>query len=219
MSISKYQKFEAVTINRKLIKNATYNPRTIGEKELKALRKSLKTHGLVETLVWNKNTGNLVGGHQRLSQLDVLEGTDDYQLTVAQIDVPIKQEKEINIALNNQDIQGTYDVVALKGLFKDIDVENTFFTDYTLSFFGIEQDLEEVEEAKPKSVQETEEQIERIKEAKAASKEKSASTAENYIIVTFTTTAAKELFMEKLGFPPDDRYVKGELLFDKVKDE
>jgi len=60
--ISKYQKFEAVTIHRSEIKNADYNPRKIADHAQKGLRKSLKQNGLVETLVWNKRTGNLVGG-------------------------------------------------------------------------------------------------------------------------------------------------------------
>lgn len=37
--ISKYQKFEAKTINRSEIKNADYNPRRIGEAEAKLLKK------------------------------------------------------------------------------------------------------------------------------------------------------------------------------------
>lgn len=107
--ISKYQKFEAKTINRSEIKNADYNPRRIGEAEAKLLKKSLKTHGLVDTLIFNKQTGNLVGGHQRLAQLDSLENGTDYALTVSVIDVPLKKEKEINLMLNNPNAQGEYD--------------------------------------------------------------------------------------------------------------
>lgn len=38
-------------------------------------------------LVWNRRTGILVSGHQRLKALDALEGTEDYELTVSVIDV------------------------------------------------------------------------------------------------------------------------------------
>src|SRR5690606_22852641 len=74
MSLSKYQKFVAVTIGRQEIKNAPYNPRVITDEEKKNLRRLIKKHGIVETLVWNIRTGNLVGGHQRLNILDALEG-------------------------------------------------------------------------------------------------------------------------------------------------
>lgn len=212
--LSKFQKFDAITINRDEIKNAPYNPRKIGDKEQKALRKSLKTFGLVETLVWNKRTGNLVGGHQRLSQIDVLEKSDKYQLTVAQVDIDEKTEKELNIALNNASMQGEYDLEALKDMFNDIDINNTGFTDYDLSIIGVETDIDMIEETK--EVVDTEENIKKIKEAKAASKEKSASTQENYIVVTFNSFASKEIFMEKIGHEPDDRYVKGEVLERKL---
>lgn len=213
--ISKFQKFDAVTINREQIKNAPYNPRKIGDKEQKALRKSLKTFGLVETLVWNERTGNLVGGHQRLSQLDVLEKSNQYQLTVAKIDVDLKTEKELNIALNNSSMQGEYDIETLKNLFQEIDIENTGFSDYDLSVLGVETDLDLMEEKK--EVVDIEENIQKIKDAKAAAKEKSASSQENYIVVTFASFASKEIFMQKIGHEPDDRYVKGEVLENKLK--
>ncbi|MCA6489115.1 MAG: ParB N-terminal domain-containing protein [Chitinophagaceae bacterium] len=214
MAISKFQKFEAVTIKRSSIKNAPYNPRKIGDKEQKALRKSLKTHGLVETLVWNKTTGNLVGGHQRLSQLDVLEGKPDYELTVAMVKVNEKQEKELNIALNNPSMQGEYDFDMLKDLLPGLDIENTGFTEYDLSVIGVDEDLEKREE--DNYVAGTKHSIEDIKAAKAASKEKNISGGENYIVVTFSTIEAKESFLEKLGHEPDDRYMKGEILEQKL---
>jgi len=214
MNLSKYQKFEAVTIDRGKIKNAKYNPRTIGEDEKKALKKSLKTFGLVDTLIWNVRTGNLVGGHQRINQLDELEKSQDYLITVSQIDVDEKTEKELNIALNNSNLQGQFDVDMLKELFSEINVENTGFTEYDMSFFGIDEDLAKTKEIK--EITNTEENIKAIKEAKARAKEKTESTAENYVVLTFTTTASKGIFMEKIGFPADDRYIKGEVLEKKL---
>lgn len=216
MAISKFQKFEAVTIKRSEIKNAPYNPRKIGDKEQKALRKSLKTHGLVETLVWNKKTGNLVGGHQRLSQLDVLEGKADYELTVAMVNVTDKQEKELNIALNNPSMQGEYDFDILKGLLGEIDVENTGFTDYDLSVMGVDEDLDEYAKEEDNSIKGTKHSIEDIKAAKQASREKNVSQGENYIVMTFSSIEAKESFLERLGHEVDDRYIKGEILAKKL---
>jgi len=50
------------------INPASYNPRKDlkpDDKEYKQLVKSMNEFGDVEPLVWNKRTGNLVGGNQR----------------------------------------------------------------------------------------------------------------------------------------------------------
>jgi hypothetical protein len=215
--ISKFQKFEAKTIDRSQIKNATYNPRKIGEDQQKALRKSLRVHGLVETLVWNKRTGNLVGGHQRLSQLDTLEKSQNYKLTVSVIDVTIKQEKEINIILNNASVQGEWDVNTLTNLFNDIDIENTGFTDYDLSIFGVDNDIDSIEDSK--EVKNVKDSIEKIKEQKQKDRDKNVSKGENYIIITFGSIEAKESFLDTLGHEVDDRYIKGEILAKKINEK
>ncbi len=51
------------TIHRSQIKEAPYNPRGMNDEERRLLSNSLKQFGLVEYLVWNKRSGNLVGGH------------------------------------------------------------------------------------------------------------------------------------------------------------
>jgi len=215
--LSKFQKFEALTINRQEIQNAPYNPRKIGDNEQKKLRKSLKIHGLVETLVFNKRTGNLVGGHQRLSQLDVLEGTKDYELTVAVVDIDEKQEIELNISLNNPNLQGEYDFDILKSLFQEgkIDHEAAGYDEVDLSLFGIETDLEEIEEEAIEK-NDIKDKIEHVKALKAESKENNISKGENYAVVTFGSIEEKESFMEYIGQEPDDRYIKGEYLAKKM---
>lgn len=130
-ALSKFQTFTVVEVHRRDIKKALYNPRTLDDYSRQKLRSSLETHGLVEPLVWNRRTGNLVGGHQRISQLDDLEGTDDYRLSVSVIDVPLKQEMELNVALNNQLAQGRFDADALIAMLKsDVapDIEAMGFT-------------------------------------------------------------------------------------------
>jgi len=214
--ISKYQKFEAKTINRSDIKNADYNPRRIGEAEAKLLKKSLKTHGLVDTLIFNKQTGNLVGGHQRLAQLDSLENGTDYALTVSVIDVPLKKEKEINLMLNNPNAQGEYNFEMVKDLIIDLDLDATGFTEYDLTLMGVESDLEEITKEE-KSREQIEADIAKVKEAKQKSKDKNVSQGENYIVVTFSSIEAKESFLETLGHEGDDRYLKGEILLQKIK--
>lgn len=118
--LAKAQGFKAVTIDRRRIANAEYNPRTISPAQRRKLRKSLERFKLVETLVWNVRSGNLVGGHQRLSQIDDMEGTDAYSLTVSQVDVDDVTERALNIALNNPENQGQYDIAMLADVIGDV---------------------------------------------------------------------------------------------------
>jgi ParB-like chromosome segregation protein Spo0J len=114
--MSRFEGYTMATINRSQIQNASYNPRKISKKNKENLRKGLEAHKLVVPLTWNICTGNLVSGHQRIKQLDEMEQSKDYELTVAQIDVNEKQEKEINILLNNQSAMGEFDIDLLGGL-------------------------------------------------------------------------------------------------------
>ena len=108
MAKSKYQNYDTETISRKQIKNAPYNPRIMDKEAAKRLKKAIQTHGLVSALTWNKRTGNLVGGHQRLQQLDALEKSDDYELTVCVVDVDEREEAALNVELNNPSMQFTF---------------------------------------------------------------------------------------------------------------
>lgn len=106
---------------RKILNPAPYNPRVIDAPSRKRLKDSIKRDGLVETLVWNRRTGNLVSGHQRLSVLDELEGHQDYDLEVAVIDVDDVRERELNVRLNNPQVAGSYDLEALQSLVEGIE--------------------------------------------------------------------------------------------------
>lgn len=107
---SKFQAFETETISRAEIKNAPYNPRIMDKGAKKRLKEGIRKHGLVSAITWNKRTGNLVGGHQRLEQLDALEKTSDYELTVCVIDVDEREEAQLNVQLNNPSMQGDWDL-------------------------------------------------------------------------------------------------------------
>ena len=113
------ENFVVETIHRNSLKGAPYNPRYIGDAEKRKLRAGLKKHGMVTPVTWNKRTGNIVGGHQRINQLDALAGTENYTLNAAVIDVSEEQEKELNILLNNTETQGVFDLEKLGALLKD----------------------------------------------------------------------------------------------------
>lgn len=87
------------------LKSAPYNPRQISEAALKGLRHSLKRYGLVQPIVWNQRTGNIVGGHQRVLAMQQ-EGVSEANVVV--IDIPEIEEKALNVTLNNKLIEGEF---------------------------------------------------------------------------------------------------------------
>lgn len=115
----KLQQFEYGTITRDKIKLADYNPRIIDDDNLKKLTKGIREHGLVTPLVWNKRTGVLVSGHQRLAAADKIYRKKDYEVPVAIIDVDEKEEKQLNVQMNNPSMQGSWDLSALADLRND----------------------------------------------------------------------------------------------------
>jgi hypothetical protein len=113
------ENFEMLKVHRRDLIGAAYNPRILGDNEKRKLKAGIARHGMVSPITWNARTGHIVGGHQRLAQLDDLAGTADYEMTVAKIDVEEPREKEINILLNNASAMGEWDLEALGNLVKD----------------------------------------------------------------------------------------------------
>lgn len=106
------------TISIKKINPAPYNPRKDlrpGDEEYEKLKRSMQEFGYVEPLVWNKRTGNLVGGHQRLKIL-ISEGATEVQVSV--VDMDLEKEKALNIALNK--ISGDWDDEKLAALLQEL---------------------------------------------------------------------------------------------------
>ena len=86
---------------------AEYNPRKdlqSGDAEYEKLKRSLEQFGYVEPVIWNKTTGRVVGGHQRLKVLMDLGYTD---VDCVVVELTEENEKALNIALNK--ISGEWD--------------------------------------------------------------------------------------------------------------
>ncbi len=101
------------------LKPSAYNPRKDlkpGDKEYDDLKKSITEFGYVEPIIWNEQTLNVVGGHQRLKILMDL-GYTEAECVV--IDLPPEKEKTLNIALNK--IQGAWDETKLAELIEELD--------------------------------------------------------------------------------------------------
>lgn len=122
------EKYVIERIHRSQVKGAPYNPRTITDDARRKLRDNLERVGLLSPIVWNRRSGFVVSGHQRLSAMDALMGTDDYHLNVAAVDLDEKTEKEQNIFFNNPDAMGDWDFDKLGDMFKEgLDVAATGF--------------------------------------------------------------------------------------------
>lgn len=177
-SSSKFQQIgKVVKIKRSQVVDDEINPRFITEANAKRLKDSIKKNGLVGHLVWNKHTGHIVGGHQRLAAIDSLIRKDDYELDVLMVDLPIKDEVRMNVVLNNQDNQGYFDFGQLQCLSQeyDLDVSDDFgFSEEVVNIefpdvqVAIEQNSGEVQAPREAS----EEDIIKMKEMKKEGREK-----------------------------------------------
>jgi len=107
---------------------APYNPRTPlkpGDAGWRKLAASVRSFGLVQPLVYNRRSGRLVGGHQRLEVLkhDAAErgGPDSAPCVV--VDLPDAEEKALCVALNNADVGGSWDGAKLVDLLGELSAE------------------------------------------------------------------------------------------------
>ena len=75
---------------------AAYNPRRDlkpGDKDYEKLKRSIEEFGFVEPVVWNRRTGFVVGGHQRLK---VLLDMGETEIDCVVVDLEPEKEKALN---------------------------------------------------------------------------------------------------------------------------
>ena len=113
------------------------NPRKISEHDLETLKHSMKEFGDLGGIVFNLTTGHVVGGHQRLKNLDpkwkitrrsernktgtVSRGyilTPDGKFTYREVQWPLLKEKAANLAANK--IQGDWDYEKLAPILEEL---------------------------------------------------------------------------------------------------
>ncbi len=250
MEPSKYFNSEIVEINRSQIKFADYNPRTITDEGKKALKRSVKRYGVIgNNILVNKRTGyTIVSGHQKVAILDgqnkynPATKENDYILRIELIDVDEKEEKTINILLNNQSVGGEWDYDRLREIVPNIDYKDAGLTEADLNIIGVDfmfqteeesdittqledmmtpvTELKEAERAERQAQLQMERQakIDHMKEVKQQVKEDAQQKAENmdaYVMLSFDTFAAKAAFCERFGYGRYDKFIKGEV-FDQI---
>jgi DNA modification methylase len=130
---------------------APYNPRQSTAKQEKHLKESLEKFGLVEPIIFNKQTGYIVGGHFRVRELKKL-GIKEIECVI--VDLNEADEKELNIRLNANTggwdwdtLANDWDVVDLEawGLeipqFDTVEELEASEDDYEVPEGGIETDI------------------------------------------------------------------------------
>ena len=211
MARSKYQAYDTETINRSDIKNAPYNPRIMDPKAKKRLKQNIAKHGLVAALTWNKRTGNLVGGHQRLEQLDALEKNKDYELTVCVVDVDEREEAALNVQLNNPSMQGSWDLDKLANMTEEFDLdlsEDLGFTESDIDFM-FEGDDRFSQLFNTQESEDVRGDIEKVKEARKKGMERVKERGEInwYTTIVFETEKDRDAFMKEISIPKYERFI------------
>ena len=219
MAITDLQKFEIITIHRSQIKNAPYNPRIITKGAEQRLKKGLNKFGLASTLTWNRRTGNLVSGHQRLRLMDDIEKTQDYELTVSAVDLSKKDEMALNVQMNNQSMMGEFDVDALADMAKaGANIDDFGFSDSDLDIlFGDSELVEKFIDSG--EVEETKGVLKDIKKDRKAfiEKMKEDNSADFYFIVVCESADEREELFKKMGVPFEEEFINSEMLL-RLKD-
>jgi len=116
------------------LRPAPYNPRTITDEAILALQTSLGEFGDISGLVWNRRTGHLVAGHQRLDALkrqhgsklmvkgDAVVSPDGQRFPVRVVDWPAAKEKAGNLAANSPLLGGSFDPAGLGAVLAELNV-------------------------------------------------------------------------------------------------
>jgi hypothetical protein len=185
-------------VHRSELKNAPYNPREMSDAARANLRNVLDPSGvgLIQGPVWNRRSGNIVGGHQRMRALDSIAKTRDYFLWVSEVDLSEAAEIEANLALNNEDAQGEWELEKFAALLRREDVRKQ-----AAGFDGSTLYRLLGEEADEKALEEVAEKIEALKGADDAVQNASrdAHSTEFYAVLVWPSAAARAAALKALG--------------------
>lgn len=98
---------------------ADYNPRydlKPGDIAYERLKKSVLRFGLVQPIVWNEQTGHIVGGHQRFK---ILKDLGAESVMCAVVNKTLEDEIASNLAMNKA--QGRWENDLLRAMFEQMD--------------------------------------------------------------------------------------------------
>ena len=242
--LHKYQKHQSVQILRSQITPDPENARFIDPSSRKRLRDGLEDIGLIETLVWNEDTGMLVGGHQRLDLMDDAAKYDpdthagDYLLDVSKVSMDLITQRRANIMLNNSSIQGQFDLSLLERQFDngvnpfgtgmdELEVEMLYGEDKLQALvarYKPDEALSADEAAAVQDATKTDPELQAKEDAKIALiKERKLSwqanardqnSADHTLILVFADSDSRAAYVESLGFDPEKRFLPADLFLE-----
>lgn len=187
---AEWQQAPIERIARSQMKFSPHNVREIDEAARKRLKDSLARLGLLEPIVWNRQTGNIVGGHQRIRELDSLGGTQEYSLDVSVVDLDEKAERACAIALDNYLLEGTFDTLKLAPLLDGVDVNHVGFGKMELEAMVPGWNAPQPPAPEPKE--------------------------ELDVVLVFADRAECDRFMAALKLSADEKYISGELVAESL---
>lgn len=223
MALSKHQRFEVGRVWRHDLVPHPKNPRVIEPKAQKRLKAKLREVGLLDTIVWNRRTGFVLSGHQRLAVLDRLERYDaatranDYELDVASVDLAEADELSMLAFFNNPAAQGVFDLDALAEFnlelgvsfesmgFDALDVDLMFDGDARFSeMFADSRDVGEAKQALQEVRADRERMTDRLKEE---------NKADYYLVVVAKDQAELDAVRARLAIEATAQFASAEAFF------
>lgn len=179
-----------------------------------------------------------------MNHYDPVSHENDYILHVELIDVDLKTEKSLNVTLNNPNVGGDWDDDKMRELIPDIDWKDAGLTDADLNMFGVdfllqteteqqtataidnmmaEVNAEHEAEMQRRSLEREMERAAKtahMKDVKQQVRQQAQKEAENmeaYVMLSFTDFGAKAAFMERFGYSPYEKIIKGEVFDEQVE--
>ena len=102
-------------VDPRLLNPSAYNPRKIGARQMKMLRRSLVKFGFVDPVQVRRQGDSIIGGHQRV-RAAILEGLKT--IPVIRLELSDEEAKLLNLTLNAE--FGTVDLPKLSFLLKEL---------------------------------------------------------------------------------------------------
>jgi len=217
---------ETIILNRSQVNFAPYNPRKKDKKVIESLKKNFKKVGFLGGIIWNKTTGNLVGGHKRMETLDLIYNYDgtkekDYDIKVEMVEFDLKTEHEQNIYLNNKKQQGETDFELMSKLIEVIDIDSAGLDIQDIEIiealvpdfeFGKKDDIQnDISELNKESNKKS------IKELKKNIKNNvGGSQMATHFTITFKTYEEKAEFLESIGINGDETIITSTKYLDRL---
>lgn len=127
-------RFKQVTLKVEDVKPNPKNPRIDlkpGMPLYEKLKDSIEKFEYVDPIIWNKTTGMIVSGHQRLQVMKDLaeaKGEKFETVDVMQVEMTEAEQNTFMVAVNK--ITGLWDTEKLKALFEELSEEDLSYTGY-----------------------------------------------------------------------------------------